>query len=470
MALTISTGFVVDDAIVVMEDISRHLEEGASPFAAALQGAREIGFTVFSISISLIAVFIPILMMAGIVGRLFREFAVVLSTAILVSMIVSLTTTPMMCAHLLKDESNSRHGRLYRASESVFNGMLSIYRRSLAWVLQHHDLMLVVLLLTIALNVVLIVRIPKGFFPQQDTGAIVGGVQGPQDASFSQMDNSIRQLVDVIKADPAVANVIAFTGGAGASNGGFIYIALKPLEDRKVTAPEIIGRLRPKMSRLPVASAFLQAAQDLRVGGRQSNALYQYTIQSDNVRDLSQWGPILLARMKKLPVLQDVNSDQQNNGLDQFLTYDRVTAARLGITPQSLNSTLYSAFGQSQVSIIYTAVEPVLRGAGGRAAVLAKPRRPEIHLPAHIEQRRHPAGRRHPGSDRHHAPDRKPYRTVPIGHRVFQSRARRFFERRGRRRSTGCNRIWALPRRFAASSPAPCWPTSSRWAANPISS
>ena len=354
MALTISTGFVVDDAIVVMEDISRHLEEGTPPFAAALRGASEIGFTVFSISISLIAVFIPILMMAGIVGRLFREFAIVLSTAILVSMIVSLTTTPMMCAHLLKDESHVRHGRLYRASESVFNGMLSIYRRSLAWVLQHHDLMLVVLLLTIALNVVLIVRIPKGFFPQQDTGAIVGGVQGPQDASFFQMDNSLRQLVDVVKTDPAVANSIAFTGGAGASNGGFIYIALKPLEERKVTAPEIIGRLRPRMSRLPVASAFLQAAQDLRVGGRQSNALYQYTIQSDNVRDLSQWGPILLARMKKLPVLQDVNSDQQNNGLDQFLTYDRVTAARLGITPQSLNSTLYGAFGQSQVSIIYT--------------------------------------------------------------------------------------------------------------------
>ncbi len=353
MALTISTGFVVDDAIVVMEDISRHLEEGVPPFAAALQGAREIGFTVFSISISLIAVFIPILMMAGIVGRLFREFAIVLSTAILVSMIVSLTTTPMMCAHLLKDERHSRHGGLYRASESVFNGMLSIYRRSLAWVLQHHGLMLLVLTLTIALNVFLIVRIPKGFFPQQDTGAIVGGVQGPQDASFFQMDNSLRQLVDVIKTDPAVANLIAFTGGLGPSNGGFIYIALKPLEERKVTAPEIIGRLRPRMSHLPVASAFLQAAQDLRVGGRQSNALYQYTIQSDNVRDLSQWGPILLARMKTLPVLQDVNSDQQNNGLEQFLTYDRVTAARLGITPQSLNSTLYAAFGQSQVSIIY---------------------------------------------------------------------------------------------------------------------
>jgi multidrug efflux pump len=354
MALTISTGFVVDDAIVVMEDISRHLEEGVPPFAAALQGAHEIGFTVFSISISLIAVFIPILMMAGIVGRIFREFAIVLSTAILVSMVISLTTTPMMCAHLLKDERSQRHGRLYRANESFFDGILSIYRRSLGWALQHHGLMLVVLLLTIALNVVLIVRIPKGFFPQQDTGAIAGGLQGPQDASFFQMDNSIRQLVDVVKSDPAVANVIAFTGGGGPSNGGFIYIALEPLEKRKVTAPTIIGRLRSGMGRLPVASAFLQATQDLRVGGRQSNALYQYTIQSDNMRDLSKWGPMLLAQMKALPVLQDVNSDQQNNGLDEFLTYDRTTAARLGITPQSLNSTLYSAFGQSQVSIIYS--------------------------------------------------------------------------------------------------------------------
>jgi multidrug efflux pump len=253
----------------------------------------------------------------------------------------------------LKDERHTSHGWLYRASESVFEGMVFIYRRSLSWALENHGLMLVVLLLTVALNVFLILRIPKGFFPQQDTGAIVGGVQGPQDASFSQMDRSIRQLSDVVVSDPAVANVIAFTGGGGASNGGFIYIALKPLEERQVTAPQIIGRLRPRMSRLAVASAFLQPAQDLRVGGRQSNALYQYTIQSDNVRDLSQWGSTLLAEMKKLPMLQDVNSDQQNNGLNEMLTYDRTTAARLGITPQSLNSTLYSAFGQSQVSIIY---------------------------------------------------------------------------------------------------------------------
>jgi multidrug efflux pump len=354
MALTISTGFVVDDAIVVMENISRHLEQGMQPFAAALKGAREIGFTVFSISMSLIAVFIPILMMGGIVGRLFREFAVTLSTAIVVSMIVSLTTTPTMCAHLLKPERAEKHGRLFRASEKFFTWMIETYRRSLLWVLDNPGLTLVVLLFTIVLNVVLIVRIPKGFFPQQDTGAIVGGVQGPQDSSFPAMDNSIKQLVRVIKSDPAVANVNAYTGGNGATNTGFIYIALKPLNERKVGAAEIINRLRPKLNHLPVASAFLQASQDLRIGGRSSNALYQYTIQCDNVPDLSKWGPILLGEMKKLPGFQDVNSDQQNGGLEELLTYDRTTAARLGATAQSLDSTLYNAFGQAEVSIIYT--------------------------------------------------------------------------------------------------------------------
>jgi multidrug efflux pump len=353
MALTISTGFVVDDAIVVMENISRHLEAGMEPFAAALQGAKEIGFTVFSISMSLIAVFIPILMMGGIVGRLFREFAVTLSTAIIVSMVVSLTTTPAMCAHLLK-ETKEEHGRMYQWSEKFFTWMLDTYRYSLLWVLDNSGLMLVVLLLTVALNVVLIFKIPKGFFPQQDTGAIVGGLQGPQDASFPFMDNSIKQLVGVIKSDPAVANVIAFTGGGGATNTGFIYISLKPLNERKIGAADIINRLRPKMNRLPVASAFLQAAQDLRIGGRGSNALYQYTIQCDNVQDLSQWGPILLNEMKKLPGLQDVNSDQQNGGLEELINYDRTTSAKLGITAQALDSSLYSAFGQSEVSIIYT--------------------------------------------------------------------------------------------------------------------
>ncbi|MGA7295032.1 MAG: efflux RND transporter permease subunit [Terriglobales bacterium] len=354
MALTISTGFVVDDAIVVMENISRHLEAGMQPFAAALQGAKEIGFTVFSISMSLIAVFIPILMMGGIVGRLFREFAVTLSTAILVSMVISLTTTPTMCAHLLKEAKQEEHGRLFQWSENFFAWILETYRRSLVWVLDNSLLILVALLLTIALNVVVIMKIPKGFFPQQDTGALIGQLQGPQDASFPVMDNSIKELVGVIKSDPAVANVIAFTGGGGTLNSGFIYIALKPLNERKIGAEAILNRLRPRMNRLPVASAFLQAAQDLRIGGRGSAALYQYTIQCDNVQDLSKWGPILLAQMKKLPGLQDVNSDQQNGGLQQMVTYDRTAAARLGITTQYLDSSLYNAFGQSEVSIIYT--------------------------------------------------------------------------------------------------------------------
>ena len=351
MALTISTGFVVDDAIVVMENISRHLEAGMEPFAAALLGAREIGFTVFSISMSLIAVFIPILMMGGIVGRLFREFAVTLSTAILVSMVISLTTTPMMCAHLLKThKGEEEHGRLYRMSERFFNWVLGRYTNSLRWFLDNPGLVLTVLLLVIALNVVLMMRVPKGFFPQQDTGAIVGGVQGPQDASFPLMDNSILQLVDVIKADPAVYHVNAYTGGG---NGGFIYIALKPLKERKVDAMTIINRLRPKLNRLPVAQAFLQPAQDIRIGGRGSAALYQYTIQADNVEDLNKWGPILLANVRKLPGLQDVNSDQQNGGLQTYLTYDRTAAARLAFTPQQLDSTLYSAFGQQQTSTIF---------------------------------------------------------------------------------------------------------------------
>jgi multidrug efflux pump len=353
MALTISTGFVVDDAIVVMENISRHLELGMKPFDAALKGAKEIGFTVFSISMSLIAVFIPILLMGGIVGRLFREFAVTLSTAILVSMVVSLTTTPMMCAYLLKSEKDEKHGRMYQWSEKFFAAMLSTYRHSLIWVLDNSALVLVVLLLTIALNVVLIIKIPKGFFPQQDTGAVTGGLQGPQDASFPLMDDSIQQIVGVIKSDPAVANVIAFTGGGGATNSGFIYTALKPLNERKIGAADIINRLRPKMNRLPVASAFLQPAQDLRIGGRGGNAMYQYTIQCDNVEDLQKWGPILLAEMKKLPGLQDVNSDQQNGGLAEFVSFDRPSAARLGQTASTLDSSLYSAFGQSEISIIY---------------------------------------------------------------------------------------------------------------------
>jgi multidrug efflux pump len=354
MALTISTGFVVDDAIVVMENITRHLEAGMEPFAASLRGAKEIGFTVFSISMSLIAVFIPILLMGGIVGRLFREFAIVLSTAILVSMVISLTTTPMMCAHLLKHERKEDHGRLYQLSDRFFDWILSLYRRTLHWVLDNPGLTLTVLFLVIVLNVVIVLKIPKGFFPQQDTGILAGGVQGPQDSSFPAMNESVRQIATVIKSDPAVQNVVAFTGGQGATNTGFIFISLKPLNVRKIGAPDIINRIRPKLNRLPVASAFLQAAQDLRIGGRSANALYQYTIQADNLTDLSTWGPRLLAEMKKLPGLQDVNTDQQNGGLDELVTYDRTTAAKLGLTAQSLDSGLYADFGQSEVSVIYT--------------------------------------------------------------------------------------------------------------------
>jgi len=354
MALTISTGFVVDDAIVVMENVTRHMEAGMAPFAAALKGAEEIGFTVFSISISLIAVFIPILMLGGIVGRLFREFAVTLSTAILVSMVISLTTTPMMCAYLLKREHNKEHGRVYLASERCFDWMLSRYRHSLEWVLDNPTITLIVLFLTIVLNGVLVSKMPTGFFPPQDTGAIQGGVQGPQDSSYAAMNHSIQVIQKVINSDPAVANCIAFTGGGGATNTGFIYIALKPLSERKTSAFDIISRLRPKLNHLPVASAFLQAAQDLRIGGRGSSAMYQYTLQSDSAQDLKKWGPILLADMKKLPALQDVNTDQQNGGRDELLTYDRVTAAKLGLTVQGLDSALYSAFGQSEVSVIYT--------------------------------------------------------------------------------------------------------------------
>jgi multidrug efflux pump len=354
MALTIASGFVVDDAIVVMENITRHLEAGMEPFAAALKGAQEISFTVFSISISLIAVFIPLLLMGGIVGRLFREFAITLSTAILVSMVISLTTTPMMCAYLLKAEGNHKHGRIYNASERMFDWVLSLYKHSLVWVLENPAITLVALALTIALNVVMAVKLPKGFFPQQDTGTISGSVRGPEDASYQVMNNSIRALQRVVNEDPAVANAIAFTGGNGATNTGNIYISLKPLSERKIGAPEIINRLRPKMNRLPVASAFLQPSQDLRIGGRSSAALYQYTLQSDSAKALAKWGPIVLTEMKKLPGLQDVSSDQQNGGRDELLIYDRATAAKLGLVVQSMDSTLYSAFGQSEVSLIYT--------------------------------------------------------------------------------------------------------------------
>ena len=356
MALTISTGFVVDDAIVVIENISRYLEQGMGPEEAALEGAKEIGFTVMSISISLVAVFIPILLMGGIVGRLFREFAVTLSVAILVSLAVSLTTTPMMCAKLLRPESSERHGSFYRLSEKFFTWMVRTYERTLAVVLRHPAFTALVLLITIGVNVYLFIIVPKGFFPLQDNGTIFGGLQGAQDISYQAMQQDIKTFVDMIKQDPAVANVMAFTGGGGATNGGFVYIGLKPLDERKISSSDVINRLRPKLTSVPGATVFLQAGQDLRIGGRQSNAQFQYTIQSDNLDDLVKWGPQLLQQMRKLPGFTDVNTDQQNSGLQASLVYDRDTASRLGITPQLIDNTLYQSFGQAQVSTMYTAL------------------------------------------------------------------------------------------------------------------
>jgi multidrug efflux pump len=354
MALTISTGFVVDDAIVVMENISRHIENGVEPFAAALKGAKEIGSTVVTITISLISVFIPLLLMGGIVGRLFREFAVTLSTAIIVSMVISLTTTPTMCAYLLKSTHEQRHGRMYLAFDRFFAWLLTIYRRSLRWTLGNFALVLGVLLLTIALNVVTAIKIPKGFFPQQDTGQLNGAIRGSEDASFPAMNAALMQAEGIIKQDSDVRNVIGFTGGGGATNTGNLFVTLKPLGERKDSAGEVIARLRRPLAKITGASVFLQASQDLRIGGRGGNAQYQYTIQADNIADLQTWGPKLLNAIKKLPGFQDVSSDQQNGGLEQFVQFDRVTAARLGQNVNSLDQALYASFGQSQVSLIYT--------------------------------------------------------------------------------------------------------------------
>ena len=365
MALTISTGFVVDDAIVVIENVSRHIEQGVRPMQAALKGAREVGFTVLSISLSLVAVFTPILLMGGIVGRLFREFAVVLSTAILVSLVISLTTTPMMCARLLRSGSAratagqhaKQRGRLGQVSENVLVWVSDCYKRSLQIVLRHPAITLGVLIAAIAATGFLFVTVPKGFFPEQDNGTVFGGMQGSQDASFQAMQGAALQVSNTIKTDPAVAAVVSFVGGTnGATNSGFVYVALKPLSERKISSSGVINRLRPKLAGVPGAMTFLQAGQDLRIGGRQSNAQYQYTIQSENLQDLVKWGPVMLAEMRKLHGFTDVNSDQQNAGLQASLTYDRQTAARLGISAQLIDDTLYDAFGQRQVSTMFTSL------------------------------------------------------------------------------------------------------------------
>ncbi len=356
MALTIATGFVVDDAIVVIENVSRHLEKGASPVRAALEGAREVGFTVLTISLSLVVVFAPILLMGGIVGRLFREFAIVLSVAILVSLAISLTATPMMCSRLLRRRKAEEHGKLYRASERLFERLLGGYERSLAWVLRRRLITLCVLGATVALNVYLFNIVPKGFFPLQDNGTVFGQIRGPEDASFSTMQAASQKIVQIAREDPAVENVVAVTGGTGPANTGFLYLALKPLEVRKLSASEVIDRLRPKLARVEGAQAFVQAGQDLRVGGRQSGAQYQYTLRAESLDDLNEWGPLALQNLRKLPGFTDVNSDQQNNGLQAQLVYDRPTAARLGISTKDIDEALYDAFGQRQVSTMFTAL------------------------------------------------------------------------------------------------------------------
>ncbi len=351
MALTICTGFVVDDAIVVIENISRHLEAGMRPFDAALRGAREIGFTVISMSLSLVAVFIPLLLMGGIVGRLFREFAVTLSVAVLVSMVVSLTTTPAMCAHLLKRQRS--HGWFYRRSERAFDWVVEQYAWTLAAVLRRPAITLLALFGTIGLNCYLFIHAPKGFFPQQDNGRVIGGIQGDQDTSFQAMDVHLRRLMRIVRADPAVDAVNGYTGGS-MPNTARMYINLKPLEERKATAGEVIARLRPKLAVEPGATLYLQASQDLRIGGRSSYALYQFTMQGDNLRDLNAYAPRMLRALRRIPIIADVNSDQQNNGLESVVQYDRRTAARFGISPQLIDNTLYDAFGQRQVSTMYT--------------------------------------------------------------------------------------------------------------------
>ena len=358
MALCISTGFVVDDAIVVIENITRHLEKGMAPFQAALKGAQEIGFTVLTMSISLVAVFIPLLLMGGIVGRLFREFAVTLSAAILVSLVVSLTATASMSAHLLKQHES--HGRLYRTSERAFNWVVGFYGRTLAVVLRFPATTLAVLLATIALNVYLYIHVPKGFFPQQDNGRMMGSIIADQDTSYQAMDKILRQMIGIITHDPAVQAVSGFCGGGGPGGGAInqarMFIMLKPPAQRKITADLVIARLRPKLAVVPGAALYLQSSQDIRVGGRFGAAQYQFTMQGDNLRDLQRFGPRMLQELRTIPLIVDVNTDQQNSGLQSYVQVDRTTAARFGISSQLVDSVLYDAFGEREVSTIYTAL------------------------------------------------------------------------------------------------------------------
>jgi multidrug efflux pump len=351
MALTVATGFVVDDAIVVVENITRHLEAGMKPMEAALQGAGEIGFTVISISISLVAVFIPILLMGGIVGRLFREFAVVLSVAIGVSLVVSLTTTPMMCSLLLKPAAEERHGRIFQLSERGFDWILQKYADSLAWVLRHQRMTLVVALLTMVATVGLYIVVPKGFFPQQDGGRLQGQIVAPQDISYQAMEKMLPYFVDALTSDPAIQNCTAFVGGG---NTGRLFASLKPIEERDATADQVVARLRAKTGGIPGATLYLQPNQDLRIGGRGGAAQYQYTLLADDSKDLFEWAPKVVQKLRTVKQLVDVNTDQQNQGLEATVVIDRATASRLGISSRDIDNTLYDAFGQRFVSTMYT--------------------------------------------------------------------------------------------------------------------
>jgi multidrug efflux pump len=353
MALAISTGFVVDDAIVVLENITRYLEQGMKPMQAAFRGAKEIGFTVLSMSTSLVAVFIPILMMGGIVGRLFREFAVTLSIAIGVSLVVSLTTTPTMCAQLLKTLGEETHGTAYKASQKVFDAVLSVYRICLGWVLRHQFAVLLITIGTACLSIYLFKQVPKGFFPQQDTGRIQGSVQAAQDISFDAMSRKMQRYVDIGMADSNVATMIGFCGGTTAMNQGRMYITLKPLGQRKINADQVIAELTRKFAEVPGATLYMQNQQDLQIGGRVSQAQYQYTLQGEDLNELNEWAPQLLQKMRQLPILRQVNTDQQDKGLALNVIIDRDTASRLGIAAQDIDNILYDAFGQRFVSTIY---------------------------------------------------------------------------------------------------------------------
>jgi multidrug efflux pump len=353
MAMTVATGFVVDDAIVVIENIARYIEKGEPPVQAALKGSREIGSTVVSMSTSLVAVFIPLLLMGGIVGRLFREFAIVLSIAVAMSLMVSLTTTPMLCAKFLQSERNKKHGRLYRFFEGAFNHALNAYGAGLRWVLDHAAVTLTILLITVGVAVYLYIVVPKGFFPQQDTGRLSGSIQASQDISFAALNQKLTDFTRIVMEDPAISRVVSSAGGMGSRNTGRMFAELKPLSERKVSADQVIQRLRRKLSVIPGATLFLSSVQDVRVGGRFSNATYQYSLQDADLKELADWAPQLVQRFRRIPQLRDVSSDQQDRGLETRLVIDRDTASRLGVTAAVIDATLYDAFGQRQVSTMY---------------------------------------------------------------------------------------------------------------------